>query len=189
MASSDLRVAFGGLETYNPNQVSTTPGGDVVFEELAPGLLGLGTPTVAAGASVADRTERPVFPHRARPGDLTNTTDPNAAYGPGPSYLEEFYTTAVHEFGHALGLQHTWTASAMSQDVIRNTSRARPLDADDIASLSELYGTANWMANYGLDFGTRHRQRPALEHGFGGGHSARGTGGERADQPRRQLHH
>ena len=37
----------------------------------------------------------------------------------------------------------------MSQDVIRNTSRARPLDADDIASLSELYGTANWTANFG----------------------------------------
>jgi len=37
----------------------------------------------------------------------------------------------------------------MSQDVIRNTSRARPIDADDISAISELYGVANWMANTG----------------------------------------
>src|SRR5580704_7235941 len=32
VASSDLRVAFGGFETYNPNRISATPGGDVVFD-------------------------------------------------------------------------------------------------------------------------------------------------------------
>ena len=149
VASSDLRVAFGGLETYNPNQVSTTPGGDVVFEELAPGILGLGAPTVAAGAAVQTGQNGQFFPISRGLVILTNTTARNAAYGPGPSYTEEFYTTAVHEFGHALGLQHTWTAAAMSQDVIRNTSRARPIDADDIAAISELYGIAGWQANTG----------------------------------------
>jgi len=69
--------------------------------------------------------------------------------GAGPSYFEAYFTTAVHEIGHALGLQHTWTSSAMSQDIIRNTSRARPLDTDDIAALSLLYGKANWQADYG----------------------------------------
>ena len=154
VASSDLRVAFGGLETYNPNQLSATPAGDVVFADLAPGILGLGTHTLSTAATVQTGQNGQFFPISRGLVILTNSTDPNAAYGPGPSYLEEFYTTAVHEFGHALGLQHTWTAAAMSQDVIRNTSRARPIDADDIASLSELYGTAGWTADTGSISGT-----------------------------------
>ena len=151
VASSDLRVAFGGLETYNGTPHSATPAGDVIFVELAPGILGLGTPSVVDG-TVQTGQNGQFVPISRGLVMLTNTTDPNAANageGPGPSYLEEFYTTAVHEFGHALGLQHTWTASAMSQDVVRNTSRARPIDADDIAAISELYGTANWMAGTG----------------------------------------
>ena len=154
VANSDLRVAFGGLETYNPNQLSTTPAGDVVFSELPPGILGLGTPSIAASAGVQIGQNGQFFPISRGLVILTNSTAPNTQYGPGASYLEEFYTTAVHEFGHALGLQHTWTAAAMSQDVIRNTSRARPIDADDIASLLELYGAAGWSAATGSISGT-----------------------------------
>jgi uncharacterized protein (TIGR03437 family) len=153
VAGSDLRVAFGGLETINSNQMSATPAGDVVFQEMAPGILGLGGHTISTPATVQTGQNGQFFPISRGTVILTNTTEPNAT-GPGPSYLEEFYTTAVHEFGHALGLQHTWTASAMSQDVIRNTSRSRPIDADDIASLLELYGTAGWTANTGSISGT-----------------------------------
>ena len=131
--SSDLRVAFGGTETAGQN--SNTSGGDVLFIDLPPGLLGQGAPTVMLGTTTIIGGQ--VL--------LSNNTNK----GPGPSYLEEFDTPAVHEIGHALGLQHTWTASAMSQDVIRNTTRARPLDADDIAAISVLYGKANWAANFG----------------------------------------
>ena len=131
--SSDLRVAFGGTQTAGQN--SNTPGGNVLFIDLPPGLLGQGAPTVMVGTTTIIGGQ--VL--------LSNNTNK----GPGPSYLEEFYTTAVHEIGHALGLQHTWTASAMSQDVIRNTTRARPLDADDIAAISVLYGKADWAANFG----------------------------------------
>ena len=134
--SSDLRVAFGGTETLGQN--SNTPGGDVLFIDLPPGLLGQGAPTVMVGTTTIVGGQ--VL--------LSNNTNK----GPGPSYLEEFYTTAVHEIGHALGLQHTWTASAMSQDVIRNTTRARPLDADDIAAISVLYGKNNWAAPNSFSF-------------------------------------
>ncbi len=131
VSTSGLRLVFGGLESAN--QGANTPGGDIVFADLPPGLLGLGAP-VSNGTTIVRST-------------VTLANDTNR--GAGPSYYEKFFTTAVHEVGHALGLQHTWTSSAMSQDIVRNTSRARPLDADDVAALNLLYGKANWQSNYG----------------------------------------
>ena len=154
VASSDLRVCFGGLESSSSSQASATPAGHVVFQELAPGILGMGTPAVVDSMPVQTGQNGPFFPIASALVVLTNSTDPNSGYGPGPSYLEGFYTTAVHEFGHALGLQHTWTAAAMSQAVIRNTSRARPIDADDIAAILQLYGAAHWADNTGSISGT-----------------------------------
>ncbi|HTS62850.1 MAG TPA: IPT/TIG domain-containing protein [Candidatus Acidoferrales bacterium] len=131
IGTSSLRVAFGGLE--NTAQASNTPGGDVSFTDLPPGLYGLGGP-VSNGTTILSGKVM-----------LSNNTN----RGAGASYLEGYFTTAVHEIGHALGLQHTWTGSAMSVDVIRNTSRARPFDADDVAGINVLYGQNGWQSNYG----------------------------------------
>jgi uncharacterized protein (TIGR03437 family) len=131
IATSNLRLAFGGLEVAGQN--SNTPGGDVVFTDLPPGLLGSGGP-VSVGTTI---TRGQVL--------LANNTN----NGSGPSYLEKYFTTAVHEIGHAIGLQHTWTNSAMSVDLTRTTSRARPFDADDVAAVNVLYGKDGWQSNYG----------------------------------------
>ncbi len=136
ISSPNLHVAFGGLETVG--QQSAASGGDVVFQELPPGLYGLGGPS-SNGTTI---THGIVI--------LSNNTNK----GVGASYLENFFTTAVHEVGHALGLQHTWTGSAMSQDVLRNTSRARPFDYDDVAAISTLYGPGGWQNNFGSISGT-----------------------------------
>ncbi|HEY3417149.1 MAG TPA: carboxypeptidase regulatory-like domain-containing protein, partial [Armatimonadota bacterium] len=150
--TSDLRVVFGGLENYTSEGNSKTPAGDVIFEDLPPGILGMGGVTISNSATVTSGQNGSFLPIARGLVILTNDTtySESQTYGPGPSYLESFFTTAVHEFGHALGLQHTWTSAAMTQDSsFRNTSRARPIDADDIAALSVLYGKQDWGARYG----------------------------------------
>lgn len=148
---SNLRLAFGGLES-NSQPPATTPGADIVFEDL-PGVLGMATPNLPVNPTVLNGPNGPYVPITRSTVILTNNTA-NTDGEPFQSYLEGYFTTLVHEIGHALGLQHTWTGAAMSQDIIRNTSRARPIDADDEAGLLTLYGGANWNANYGSISGT-----------------------------------
>lgn len=152
VAVSDLRVAFGGIQSYTENPTAArpgsglpgaaTPGGDILFVDT-PGVLGLSAPTIST--TLVQGPTGPFFPIVR--GLVMISRDTGSQ--PWPSAAETFFTTAVHEIGHALGLQHTWTGSAMSQGIIRTTSRARALDPDDIASLAVLYGKAGWQANYG----------------------------------------
>ena len=85
---------------------------------------------------------------------------------PGPSYTSTFFLTTVHEIGHSLGLQHTYTSSAMSTASTRATSLTKPIDADDIAGLSMLYPTNNFSSSTGISGWTRDRERFRRAYGF-----------------------
>jgi hypothetical protein len=132
IASSDLRVAFGGLG--NTSTPQNTPGGDVIFEDLPPGLYGFGGPTSVA-APIVPAGGTAFVPIKRSTVHLNRTL----AVAPGPSYNETFFMTAVHEMGHALGLQHTFTSSTMSQATTRATTLSHPIDTDDVAGISVLY--------------------------------------------------
>ncbi len=138
--TSALRIAFGGF--VKPGTAQNGPAIDVVFDdEIPPGLIAYGGPTSLAKDFVTrdKETFAPIAHSVVRiHRDLSNF----------PSYGEDLYLSIVHEFGHALGLQHTLTSAVMSTSITRGTTKARPLDADDIAGVSLLYPTDGFLKGH-----------------------------------------
>lgn len=138
--TSELRLLFAGIR--EEQELLATPYIEVEFtDELPPGVLAQGGPI-----SRLDPAEGPegVFIPIARsllrlPRDLSTR----------PSWSERFFLTVVHEFGHAIGLQHSWASGVMSTEITRATSKAQPLAQDDVAGVSLLYPTAEFRRTTG----------------------------------------
>jgi hypothetical protein len=143
--TSDLRLRFGGFETFGATP-QAAPGIDVVFDDndMPPGLLA--QTILSRPENVGDLTKHPGFVPILR-SKLQFRSD--LTFKQQASYSDAFFLTMVHEFGHTLGLQHSMVSATMSTSTTRATTKAQPLAADDIAGISLLYPTRSFTASTG----------------------------------------
>jgi Matrixin len=146
VGTSKIRLSYGGL--FSVGRVDSSPSIDVMFsDDVPPGLLAVGAPA-SLGGTVSGPNGKFLPITRSLlllPRDMTQLP----VFGPIPSYSEAFFVTLVHEFGHTLGLQHTLTSGVMSTLTTSASSKASPLAADDIAGISLLYPTDDYLASVG----------------------------------------
>jgi Matrixin/IPT/TIG domain len=145
VSTSTIRLAYGGF--FNPGTTESAPGVQIEFnDDIPPGLLAFTVPTVIGNLS--NGSNGPFLPLYLSliefPSDYSNST-----YFGGPSYSEEFFITLVHEFGHSMGLQHTLASSVMSTIDTSASTKASPLGADDVAGISLLYPSSNYLSSVG----------------------------------------
>lgn len=147
--TSTFRFRFGGMATPNVT-MNEVPAVVVSFDEVPPGVIAMAGPVTTGQIMTAPNGQQfvPIIQSSMVIGpDLRS---PNtSSTGIGPSWSDRLFMTLVHEFGHTLGLQHTWTSSAMSTEITRAMTRAHPLGADDIAAVSILYPTPEWAGAFG----------------------------------------
>ncbi len=137
---SKLRIRYAGEVTEEPSE--GTPYIQVMFEELPPGVIAMGGPVTVDARSGDGGGE---FVPITRSVVMVSHRLADRA-----SYSEAFYMTLVHEMGHAIGLQHSFTGGTMSTGVTRATTKAAPLAEDDHAGLASLYPAANFANDTGV---------------------------------------
>lgn len=137
--TSRLRLRFGGQSSAAPQSRARI---DIVFQDLPPGVIAMGGPVQSS--DVVERDGETFVPIQR--SLLVLGKDLRGQ----PSWSDDFFLTLVHELGHALGLQHTFTSSAMSTAATRATTKASPLAQDDIAGISALYPTESFRRRHGV---------------------------------------
>jgi len=143
---SALRVRFGGVSSMSLAQ--STSGIDVIFDdEMPPGIVAQTAPSFPVDLTLLSAEGTTFVPIvRSRIQLRRDLTVPGYEQ---PSYADHFFLTLVHEFGHALGLQHSLTSSVMSTGITRASKRGTPLAQDDVAAISLLYPAPGFAASTG----------------------------------------
>ena len=140
---ADIKLGPGAI--FAPGTVMNSPAVEVEFsDDLGPGVLAYGVPTISTTA-VTSSTGQTFYPIQKSLLRLRKTMSSDR-----PSWSEAFFLVIVHELGHTLGLQHSWTSGAMATEVTRATTKGKPITADDVAGLSVLYPTAKFAQSTGV---------------------------------------
>ena len=151
VSTSLLKFAYGGLYNAGSGEVST--GVTVDFtNDLPPGVIALGGPITYAGPSNGQFV--PILRSTIRVQADLSQPQTACSNSPCPSYSEYFYTTMVHEFGHTIGLQHTFTSAVMSTYITSAATKSTPLAMDDIIGVSLLYPAPGFNSSLGTITGT-----------------------------------
>jgi hypothetical protein len=146
VATSSMRIHFGG--TRNMATPQTVPGIDVVFDDnMPPGIVAQTTLTFPSDLTFLGAKGTTFVPILR--SKLQLRKDLTAAGYQQSSYTDAFFMTLVHEFGHTLGLQHTFASATMSTAITRATTRGAPLAADDVSGISLLYPTGGYAGSTG----------------------------------------
>jgi hypothetical protein len=148
VGTSQIRLAYGGLASSGASESAIAI--DVEFsDDIPPGLLALGGPESVAGQ--VSGPGGPFVPIRRSLLRLRRDMGQQlTVYGAqAASFSEMFFVTLVHEFGHTLGLQHTLTSSVMSTLVTSTATKSQPLGLDDIAGISLLYPSDDYLGTVG----------------------------------------
>jgi hypothetical protein len=104
--------------------------GDPTFGDIRIGGFNFGSPTLAYG------NQPPPVNNYSIAGDITfNTGQP---FNIGSTF--DLFTVAAHEFGHALGLDHSTVSSAVMYGTYNATKPA--LTSDDVAGIQSIYSGA-----------------------------------------------
>lgn len=144
--TSALKLAYGGLFTSGAGRIHS--GITVDFSsDLPPGVIALGGPVTYTSPSNGQFV--PIQRAIVRVQSDLSQTQTACSNNPCPSFSEYFYVTLVHEFGHAIGLQHTFTSSVMSTYVTSAATKALPLASDDVMGISVLYPTSSFASTMG----------------------------------------
>ncbi|MEO8050116.1 MAG: matrixin family metalloprotease [Acidobacteriota bacterium] len=150
IATSSLRLHFGGARNMASPQA--VPGIDVVFDDnMPPGIVAQTKVIFPADLTFLSAKGTSFVPILRSKVQMRK--DLTAAGYQQASYTDAFFMTLVHEFGHSLGLQHTFTSATMSTAITRATTRGAPLAADDVSGISLLYPAGGYAAVTGSIMG------------------------------------